>query len=143
MPGRFDLEVGAAAGGGTKSDEQLGEGRDRVGLCVGSSFETISPAESVVGDGVGRRWPAGWRLEHPVGEPAGLIGRCRGVVEQRARERWAWSFGLDLGDRAAGGGLVDDRLAVGERRDQGLNGEVVHQSGQAAGDLVDQRDRVV
>ena len=50
---------------------------------------------------------------------------------------------LDLGDRGAGGGLVDDRLAVGERRDQRLGGEVVDQPREAARDLVDQRDRVI
>jgi hypothetical protein len=34
MTGRFDLEVGAAADGGTERDQQLGEDRDRVSLCV-------------------------------------------------------------------------------------------------------------
>ena len=35
----------------------------------------------------------------------------------------------DLGDGEAGGGLVDNALAAGERRDQGLDGEVVDLTG--------------
>jgi len=33
-----------------------------------------------------------------------------------------WSLGGDLGDGGAGGGLVDDGLVRGERRDEGLDG---------------------
>jgi hypothetical protein len=34
MPGGLDGEVGAAADGSTEGDQQLGEDRDGVGLCV-------------------------------------------------------------------------------------------------------------
>jgi len=47
------------------------------------------------------------------------------------------SFGRDFGDRGAGGGFVDDGLVGGVGGDQGLDREVVHRPGQAAGDLVD------
>ena len=40
-------------------------------------------------------------------------------------------------------GFVDDCLVGGVGGDEGLDGEVVHRPGQAAGDLVDQRGRVI
>ena len=54
-----------------------------------------------------------------------------------------WSFGGDFGDGGSGAGFVDDGLVGGVGGDEGLDGEVVHRSGQAAGDLVDQGDGVV
>jgi hypothetical protein len=56
---------------------------------------------------------------------------------------WWWSLCRDLGDRGAGGGLVDDGLAGGVGGDEGLDGEVVDGSGGAAADLVDQGGGVV
>jgi hypothetical protein len=53
------------------------------------------------------------------------------------------SFGCHFGDGGAGCGLVDDGFVVGERGDEGLDGEVVHGSGVAAAGLVDQGDGVV
>src|SRR5262249_27678869 len=50
--------------------------------------------------------------------------------------------GGDLGDGGSGAGFVDECLLAGEGGDEGLDGEVVHGSGQASGDLVDQGDRV-
>lgn len=55
----------------------------------------------------------------------------------------AGSLGGDFGDGGSGAGFVNDRLVAGVGGDQGLDGEVVHRAGQAAGDLVDQRGRVV
>ena len=46
MSGRFDVEPGAAADGGAEGDEQLGEDRDGVGLCVRRDPVTISPSSS-------------------------------------------------------------------------------------------------
>jgi len=48
--------------------------------------------------------------------------------------------GRGVADRL-GRGVVSSCCGVGG--DQGLDGEVVHRPGQSAGDLVDQRDRVV
>ena len=56
---------------------------------------------------------------------------------------WGCSFGGDLGDGGAGGGLVDDGLVGGERGDEGLEGEVVDRAGVAAAGLVDQGGGVV
>jgi len=44
----------------------------------------------------------------------------------------------DLGDRGAGGGVVDEVFAGGECGDQRLQGEVVDRAGVAAGGGVDQ-----
>ena len=49
----------------------------------------------------------------------------------------------DFGDGDAGGGFIDDGLVLGERGDQGLQGEVVDRAGIAAAGLVDQCGGVV
>jgi len=54
-----------------------------------------------------------------------------------------WSFCRDFGDGGSGAGFVDDGLVGGVGGDQGLDGEVVHCSGESAADLVDQGERVV
>ena len=129
MPGRLDLKEGASAHSGAEADQQLGEDRDRVSL--GLWFEPSDDlAEQAVVDGrSGRRRPTVRGGQQVAVRPA-----CRrlgsGVVEQRADGDG--SFGLHLGDRGAGGGLVDDRLAVGECRDERLHGEVVDQPREAA-----------
>ena len=134
MPGRLDGEPGAAADGGAEGDQQLGEDRDRVGLGVRRD-RCDDLAEALVVDGRGwRRGPARRRRERG-------IGRLRVLGRRVAAARG--SFGGDLGDRGAGGRLVDDRLLLCERGDQRGDGEVVDQARQAAGDLVDERDRVV
>jgi hypothetical protein len=48
------------------------------------------------------------------------------------------AYGIDELDE-----MIDDGLVVGERGDERLDGEVVDGSGQAAGDLVDEGERVV
>ena len=57
------------------------------------------------------------------------------LLESSARGRL---LGGDFGDGGACGGFVDDRLVRGERRDQDLEREVVHRSGEPAAGLVDQ-----
>jgi hypothetical protein len=64
----------------------------------------------------------------------------RGVVFMVS---WWWSLCRDLGDGGSGAGFVDDRFVGCEGGDEGLDRQVVHRPGQAAGDLVDQSDRVV
>ena len=54
-----------------------------------------------------------------------------------------WSLCRDFGDGCSGGGFVDDGFVGRERGDEGLDGEVVHGAGDAASDLVGQRDGVV
>ena len=53
------------------------------------------------------------------------------------------SFSGDLGDGGPGAGLIDDGFLGGVGGDEGLDREVVHRSREAAGDLVDQGERVV
>ena len=79
-----------------------------------------------------------WHEEAPPTWSAGLwCSWCRGGVQGVA----GGSFGGDFGDGGAGAGFVDDGLVAGVGGDEGLDGEVVHRAGQAAGDLVDQRGR--
>jgi hypothetical protein len=55
----------------------------------------------------------------------------------------ARSLGVGLADRLAGCFFVDDRAAVGECRDEGLAGEVVHRAWQSSAGLVDPGEGVV
>ena len=112
MPGRLDLEPGAAADSGAERDQQLGEDRDRVGLGVRRDPGDDLAGQPVIGGRGGRRGPARGRRERVACRPLGRrggSGLAAGV-----------SFGGDLGDRGAGGGLVDDRLVCRERGDQRL-----------------------
>src|SRR5664279_4330696 len=71
---------------------------------------------------------------------------CRGAGQRVAvlLVMLAWrSFSGDLGDGGAGAGLIDDGFVGGVGGDEGLDREVVHRSREAAGDLVDQGERVV
>jgi hypothetical protein len=100
VSGRLDGEPGAAADGGAEGDEQLGEDRDGVGLCVRRDPGDDLAQQLVVDRRGGRRRPPRRRRQRgqaAEGPPAaGLAARV--------------SFGGDLGDRSARGGLVHDRL---------------------------------
>jgi hypothetical protein len=52
------------------------------------------------------------------------------------------SVGAGFGDRGPGGFLVDDGVVAGECCGEGVDGEVVHGAGIAAGGVVDQGDGV-
>jgi hypothetical protein len=133
MAGRLDGEPGAAADSGTEEHEQLSDDRDGVGLRVRSD-PGDNLAEQLVIDTIG----AGAADQPAVGRSSAVsagLGLPGGpgsdsVIRRRARRL------------QARGGLVNDRLPRGECGDRRGDGEVVRLPGQAAGDLVDQRDCV-
>jgi len=55
MAGRLDGEPGAAADGGAERDEQLGEDRDGIGLCVRRDPVDDLAEQLVIDRGVWRR----------------------------------------------------------------------------------------
>ncbi len=97
---------------------------DRVGLGVRRELSDDRAGESVISGRVRRRRPPRPALTAP--SPALPA---------------SWSF-EGLGERGAGGFLVTDRAVGDVRGDQRLGREVVHLAGKAAGELVDQADRV-
>ena len=135
---RLDLEVRVAADQRAAADQQLGEDRDRVGLGVRGDLRQRSRRAVR-----GRRPGPAARASRPVvvaaRAPGGRPAPAAGRTGRSARR----SFGGDLGERGAGGALVADRLVARVGGDQRLRREVVHRPGQAAGGVVDQRDRIV
>ena len=85
MMRRLDLEVGAAADQRAARDEQLGEDRDRIGLCVRRDLLDDRAGQSVMGGRVGRRGPARRRVEHQILTASGVL------VEERDDGRVAHS----------------------------------------------------
>src|SRR5690242_15876434 len=81
-----------------------------------------------------------WHEVAPPAWPAGLGVRV--VVLFFRLSRWS-SFCGHFGDCGSGGRFVDDGFLAGVGGDEGLDGEVVHRSGQASGDLVDECDGIV
>jgi hypothetical protein len=71
MSGRLNGEPGAAADSGTEGDEELGEDRDRVGLCVRRDRGDDLAEQLVIDGRGGRRRPASGHREQ------GVAGVCR------------------------------------------------------------------